>query len=119
MKSKHLRFEEKTIIEADLLAKSIGVCFNDLINILLKKAIRDGGIDLSNAISIQDVPKKVIEDAQLNLKIEKQNREKQKRANNSFIAKDKIFKEKLEKIFPGRKTIRPDELFCAINSGEL
>ena len=43
-----IRIEDKTKNKAKKLAEAIGCSFNDLINMLLKKAIRDDGIDLRN-----------------------------------------------------------------------
>ena len=43
-----VRIDKETKEKATILAEEIGFSFSDLINVLLKKAIRDGGIDLSN-----------------------------------------------------------------------
>jgi len=44
-----IRIDDKIKHKAQKLAKTIGFSFSDLINVLLKKAVREGGIDLRNA----------------------------------------------------------------------
>ena len=44
-----IRIDNQIKQKAQKLAKSIGFSFSDLINVLLKKAVREGGIDLRNA----------------------------------------------------------------------
>ncbi|MBU1017930.1 type II toxin-antitoxin system RelB/DinJ family antitoxin [Patescibacteria group bacterium] len=46
MTSTTIRIDEKLKKNAHQLAKTIGFSFSDLINVLLKKAVRDGGVDL-------------------------------------------------------------------------
>jgi addiction module RelB/DinJ family antitoxin len=41
-----IRLDPKVKKEAQKLAETIGFSFSDLINVALKKAIRDGGVDL-------------------------------------------------------------------------
>lgn len=41
-----IRVDDETKNKAQQLAKGIGFSFNDLVVILLKKAIREGGVDL-------------------------------------------------------------------------
>ena len=44
-----IRIDEKTKRKAKKLAEAIGFSFNDLVNILIKKAVREGGVDLRYA----------------------------------------------------------------------
>ena len=44
-----IRIESSVKKNAHELADTIGFSFNDLVNVLLKKAIRDGGVDLTQA----------------------------------------------------------------------
>ncbi|PIZ73909.1 hypothetical protein COY07_01395 [Candidatus Peregrinibacteria bacterium CG_4_10_14_0_2_um_filter_43_11] len=44
-----IRLDDETKKKSQKLAKEIGCSFNDLITILLKKVIREGGVDLRNA----------------------------------------------------------------------
>ena len=46
MTSTTIRIENNIKESAHKLAKGIGFSFSDLVNVLLKKAIREGGIDL-------------------------------------------------------------------------
>ena len=41
-----IRIDENIKKNAQKLAKTIGFSFSDLINVLLRKAVRDGGVDL-------------------------------------------------------------------------
>lgn len=43
-----IRLDEKIKKEAQKLAEKMGFSFNDLINVLIKKAVREGGVDLRN-----------------------------------------------------------------------
>jgi len=49
MTSTTIRIDEKMKKRAQKLAKTIGFSFSDLVNVLLRKAIREGGIDLRQA----------------------------------------------------------------------
>lgn len=49
MTSTTIRIDEKIKDNAQKLAKTIGFSFSDLVNVLLRKAIREGGIDLRHA----------------------------------------------------------------------
>ena len=49
MTSTTIRIDEKMKKKAQKLAKTIGFSFSDLVNVLLRKAIREGGIDLRHA----------------------------------------------------------------------
>ena len=44
-----IRLDEKIKKKAQKLAEKIGFSFNDLVNVLLRKAVREGGIDLRRA----------------------------------------------------------------------
>lgn len=46
MTSTTIRIDDGLKKNAHKLAKTIGFSFSDLINVLLKKAVRDGGVDL-------------------------------------------------------------------------
>jgi addiction module RelB/DinJ family antitoxin len=43
-----IRIDEKIKKEARKLAEKMGFSFNDLVNVLIKKAVREGGVDLRN-----------------------------------------------------------------------
>lgn len=44
-----IRLDDKIKKQSQKLAKQIGFSFNDLVNVLLNKAVREGGIDLRHA----------------------------------------------------------------------
>ena len=46
MTSTTIRINESVKDNAQKLAKTIGFSFSDLVNVLLRKAVRDGGVDL-------------------------------------------------------------------------
>lgn len=46
MTSTTIRIDSNVKNDAHKLAKGIGFSFSDLVNVLLKKAIREGGVDL-------------------------------------------------------------------------
>lgn len=49
MTSATIRIDESIKQSAQKLAKTIGFSFSDLVNVLLKKAVREGGLDLRHA----------------------------------------------------------------------